>query len=307
MAFSIPYRDQPYTPIVGPPTAPINFCEEDFAISPYIGEVVNTLTNIAYIVYATKGLRRLPRNAHFAARSLYYGLALVGTCSALFHGLLKHYAQLADDTSMIIATSCVLHRATVYGRSDVFTRTFSTLLLTSVVAETIYHVLYDANNKFHEISFLVLLLLVIWRTRKLITSRVPQSADRRLLTSVTIFGTSVFGVAYTLWQLDQIYCSQLTSWKRSIGMPWSFLLEFHGWWHILTAIAAYVFMVMVGDLTSEGDVEFHGSVYSWLGVRSRHAHSNDGLNGHANRHANGKVNGHANGSAMNGGHGMKAS
>jgi dihydroceramidase len=33
-----------------------------------------------------------------------------------------------------------------------------------------------------------------------------------------------------------------------MGMPWGFLLEFHGWWHVLTAIGAYVFMVMVDSL-----------------------------------------------------------
>ena len=32
------------------------------------------------------------------------------------------------------------------------------------------------------------------------------------------------------------------------------LLELHGWWHILTAIGAYIFMVLVEYLTSEDGV-----------------------------------------------------
>ena len=78
-------------------------------------------------------------------------------------------------------------------------------------------------------------------------------------------GCFLFG--YLLWQLDFIYCSELTSLKRAIGMPWSFVLEFHGWWHIFTAIGAHVFMIMVDDLTRE-EVAFTGSPYSWLGGAS---------------------------------------
>jgi len=76
-------------------------------------------------------------------------------------------------------------------------------------------------------------------------------------------GTACFIFGYLLWQLDFIYCAQLTTWKRAIGMPWSFLLEFHGWWHILTAIGAYVFMVMVDSLTQEF-VDLSGGPFAWF-------------------------------------------
>ena len=47
-------------------------------------------------------------------------------------------------------------------------------------------------------------------------------------------------------------------------MPWSFVLEFHGWWHILTAIGAYVFMVMVDSLTQDV-VDLSGGPFAWFG------------------------------------------
>lgn len=56
---------------------------------------------------------------------------------------------------------------------------------------------------------------------------------------------------YLLWQLDFIFCSELTALKHAVGIPWGFLLELHGWWHILTAIGAHTFMVMVDGLTRE--------------------------------------------------------
>jgi dihydroceramidase len=68
---------------------------------------------------------------------------------------------------------------------------------------------------------------------------------------------------YFLWQLDGIFCSELTALKRSIGMPWGFLLEMHGWWHLFTAIGAYVFMVMVDSLTRD-ELELPGRRFAWL-------------------------------------------
>ena len=57
--------------------------------------------------------------------------------------------------------------------------------------------------------------------------------------------------------MDTRYCAPLTALKRHIGMPWSFVLEFHGWWHVLTAVGAYLFMAMVESLTRE-EVDFSG-------------------------------------------------
>lgn len=34
-------------------------------------------------------------------------------------------------------------------------------------------------------------------------------------------------------------------------MPWGFLLELHGWWHILTAVGAQTFMIMIDVLTRD--------------------------------------------------------
>jgi hypothetical protein len=80
--------------------------------------------------------------------------------------------------------------------------------------------------------------------------------------------TVFFLTGYLLWNLDFIYCAQLTKWKRAIGMPWSFVLEFHGWWHIFTAIGAYIFMVMVDSLTQDV-VDLSGGPFAWFNKERR--------------------------------------
>lgn len=72
---------------------------------------------------------------------------------------------------------------------------------------------------------------------------------------------------YVLWQIDFRYCAQLTQLKRAVGMPWSFVFEFHGWWHILTAVGAYSFMALVESLTEEKVVVTtrpFGLIIHWL-------------------------------------------
>ncbi|TIA56697.1 hypothetical protein D6C77_06741 [Aureobasidium pullulans] len=184
---SISYRAQPLSPAFGSPTARANFCEEDFVIVSFIAEFINTCTNAAYIFYAARALRRLPKDASFAAKSLYYGLGLVGVCSSLFHGLLSYHAQMADDTSMIVATSIVLQRAMTYRKTPTFINWFSGLLLLAVITETTYHVMMDEQTV-HELSFVSLIIAVAAKTRSLIKLRVQQPKDKKMLQKAVIFG-----------------------------------------------------------------------------------------------------------------------
>ena len=79
---------------------------------------------------------------------------------------------------MSVATSCVLHRAMTFQQSETYTRKFTTVLLASMIIETIYHSVM--NEEFvHQASWLVLLVLVAWKTRALIRERLhllPASA-----------------------------------------------------------------------------------------------------------------------------------
>jgi len=53
----------------------------------------------------------------------------------------------------------------------------------------------------------------------------------------------IFVSGFAIWNVDNILCSSITATKRAIGMPLSFLLELHGWWHIFTGVGAYICML----------------------------------------------------------------
>jgi dihydroceramidase len=47
----------------------------------------------------------------------------------------------------------------------------------------------------------------------------------------------------------------LRAFRQRIGVPWAFLFEFHGWWHILTAVGASQFMNVLREVREEVDRE----------------------------------------------------
>lgn len=60
--------------------------------------------------------------------------------------------------------------------------------------------------------------------------------------------SGLFG--YFLWSIDFHLCKYVTAFKHSIGLPWGFFFELHGWWHIFTGIGAYVGMTLVEYLVT---------------------------------------------------------
>lgn len=96
-------------------------------------------------------------------------------------------SESADDTSMQIATACCLHRASTFGKSKEYSRNVALALIGSITVETLYHS-YMNEHVVHELTFVFLILLVIWQTRALINKRVERAEDKYNLRRLAIFG-----------------------------------------------------------------------------------------------------------------------
>lgn len=89
---------------------------------------------------------------------------------------------------MIVATACVLHRAWTFQQKPSYTRNFTAILLASMTVETVYHSVM--NEEFvHQASWLMLLLLVAWKTRALIQERAKSPEQKRMLSRLIAFGS----------------------------------------------------------------------------------------------------------------------
>jgi dihydroceramidase len=64
------------------------------------------------------------------------------------------------------------------------------------------------------------------------------------------FGKSIgfLAVGYTLWQIDLEKCIELRQLKQALGLPWAWVFELHGWWHVLTALGASQYVRLIREL-----------------------------------------------------------
>jgi hypothetical protein len=91
---------------------------------------------------------------------------------------------------MQIATACCLHRASTFGKSQKYSRNVALLLIGGITLETLYHS-YMNEHVVHELTFLFLILLVIGRTRSLISKRVEKAEDKQNLRRLAVFGAGM--------------------------------------------------------------------------------------------------------------------
>ncbi|KAF2031942.1 alkaline ceramidase family protein [Setomelanomma holmii] len=247
------YPAAPREGAYGPVTSNHNFCEEDYLITPYIGEFINTLTNATYVIYGLHGLRRVgPRKDGGLISTLafpYWGLIGVGVLSAWFHATLKYHSQMGDDLSMFLAVGAILHQLLCFEAPPTQRRKYTAAILGSVVPVSMYHVWAD-EIYVHEITFAIMIFLVSRRIRALIKKQVKSEESRKRLGRMTSSGLACGLFGYFLWNIDFHLCSHVTAFKRYIGLPWGFIFELHGWWHILTGICSYVSMAMVEYLVT---------------------------------------------------------
>ncbi|KAL5362645.1 ceramidase [Aspergillus floccosus] len=252
----------------GSPTSHANFCESDYALSRYIAEFVNSLTNVVYIIYGIYGLRHLRRKVDIhdesSFRALpYWGLIAVGLCSFAFHVSLKYHTQMMDDLSMHFAIFPVLHRVltTKYNRRDsvIMAIVLGTVFLFLVT----FHVITD-ELIVHSVSFVGTVTVIGVHTIRLVNNQtLPGTASRRQIWAMVRFGAAIFNLGYWLWLVDHWACGFLTKAREAIGLPWAFVLELHGWWHICTGIGAYIFIAVIDHLVSGEGLRETQQSFSW--------------------------------------------
>jgi dihydroceramidase len=97
---------------------------------------------------------------------------------------------------------------------------------------------YSLNKLWlHNWTF-ILLVTAIWpRVLYLIRTRLKGETKREAVRNFR-FGGICFLMGFVVWLIDGAACGWLRQTRANIGLPWGFLLELHGWWHILTSIGA---------------------------------------------------------------------
>ncbi|KAF8867260.1 alkaline ceramidase [Acephala macrosclerotiorum] len=277
MGFTLPHIKYPSPrPDEGywhPVTSTINWCEEDYYLTIYSAEIVNTLTNLLFIYLGIKGIRNCLKYEHDSVFLVaFIGYLLVGSGSFAFHSTLKYPMQLVDELSMIY-TACLMCYATFsFSKSRVVRQLLGGgLLFLAVFITLYYHYLQDPV--FHQNAFAIITATVVfrsmyvmevnirpslrakWRTvpPKPETEKVTEEErlaneqrDRAIIKEMWImvaFGLTIFLGGFGIWALDNQYCSTIRRWRHAVGLPWGIFFEGHGWWHVMTGIGSYYYIV----------------------------------------------------------------
>jgi dihydroceramidase len=175
-------------------------------------------------------------------------LLLVGVCSFLFHATLRQSAQFSDDVSMLFLAGALLQRLSCAGQPPPRARAITAAIYTTVGGMSAVY-MRSGNLLIHVSMFMAMLLLVGLRTVYLISRQAGASAQEKARYSWRFGGVCAYlGLAFLLWNIDLEWCHELRSLRDAVGLPWAWLLELHGWWHVLTAVGAALHMDLVRDL-----------------------------------------------------------
>ncbi|KAH6664140.1 hypothetical protein VD0002_g3927 [Verticillium dahliae] len=253
-SFGFPYDDSNgHEGFWGPKTVTLNFCEEDYVVSYYCAEICNTLTNLLFLWLGARGIQNCLKHHHDRVFVIsFLGYIIVGAGSTAFHSTLKYPMQLVDELSMIY-TTCVMCFATfTYRRSNLFSAFLGLALIALAAFITAYYHI-SKDPLFHQNSYGILTAIVLLRSvyvmetelRPKLHAQDPAKAKRILATMWLMVGTglTVFLGGFFIWNLDNHYCNTITRWRRHVGLPWGILLEGHGWWHLMTGLGGYYYIV----------------------------------------------------------------
>ncbi|CEP25083.1 YDC1 [Cyberlindnera jadinii] len=243
LPFSFPYPLEAQTGYWDKVTSTIDWCEENYVVSPYVAEAMNTLSNSVFILLAVFAVYSSVKNKHeirFAIISL--GFMLVGVGSWLFHMTLKYEFQLLDELPMIYATCVPMWSIFSEGRDSttsvviLLTVIFSANLLTAIY-------MYFKDPTIHQVAYAIMNVIIVLKSYLLTEENVHDERAKKNLFRTMGLGIAIFLSGYFLWNMDVHFCDSWIDLRRFLGMPYGFFFELHSWWHILTGTGVYFYVV----------------------------------------------------------------
>lgn len=223
-----------------------------------------------------KGIQSCRRYGHDTIFQVaFYGYLVVGAGSFLFHSTLKYPMQLVDELSMIYTTCLMCYASFSYSRPLGFRIVLAVALTSLAVFITLYYH-YLQDPVFHQNAYALLTIVVVLRSMYTmeVTLRpslrhsteedrlARQKKDLPVLSKerqhyenvrdvrtlktmwfMVAYGLAMFLGGFFIWTLDNRFCPTLRRWRRAVGLPWGLFLEGHGWWHVMTGIGAYLYII----------------------------------------------------------------
>uniref|UniRef100_A0A3B3RT20 Alkaline ceramidase n=1 Tax=Paramormyrops kingsleyae TaxID=1676925 RepID=A0A3B3RT20_9TELE len=224
----------------GRPTSTLDWCEENYAVSFYIAEFWNTVSNLIMIVPPLYGALQTFRDGIEIRFVLaFLGIAAVGVGSWCFHMTLQYEMQVWVLPFFGISNLPLLCFWFFSDRYECFKqeKTVHFLLITILLGFSISVTLVYLQWKepvFHQVVYGMLVSCLVLRSL-FIVSWVYPNLRRLAYTSL-----AVFLLGFALWNIDNLFCSTLQSARKRVPPLVGAMTQFHALWHILTGLGSYL-------------------------------------------------------------------
>lgn len=244
------YSPEQYSGYWGIPSSTIDWCEENYAVSNYLAEFVNTLTNAIFILLAFYALRNAIKNEfEFRFVLVSFGFMLVGIGSWLFHMTLQYDFQLLDELPMIYATCIPFWSVFQVKKSKKESIQIAiSVFLGAATLTAVY--LYFKDPTIHQVAYALLTITVLAKSVLQAQAYVHDPVAQKHLRLTLISGVCEFLGAWGLWNADIHLCGFWRQLRHEVGIPYGFIFELHGWWHLLTGLAVYKYLMYLEYLRS---------------------------------------------------------
>ncbi|GJJ71100.1 dihydroceramidase [Entomortierella parvispora] len=226
-----------------PNTASIDWCENNYVVTPYIAEFWNSTSSMAILILASMGYFALPKGAPKRHRLTMATFAIIGLGSVLFHGTLRHKMQLLDELPMLYSATVMMFICieTKYGKQGVWLRAVLALWLAlttyifSTTTGTIQSISFQTNYMLMQFG-MIYYLRDFHVERRAIR---PNPDVSTLIRSAWRYALS----AATVWLVDYNLCIYING--VSPESFFSFNPQFHAWWHLFSCVAVYHLAILI--------------------------------------------------------------
>mmetsp|Transcript_428 Transcript_428/g.977 ORF Transcript_428/g.977 Transcript_428/m.977 type:complete len:266 (+) Transcript_428:60-857(+) len=228
-----------------PHTSSIDFCEANYRFTPYVAELLNSITSIPIALAGVLAWATTPSPYQTSLRFVLCWLAFIaiGLGSAAFHSTLRRSAQAMDEVPMVLANLVfVFCLQRPKGRAA---KLWAQGLSLSAVLLVVLYIWYEAYVVFFLMYGSVVVYLTLESAKQAFTSKDRHNCE--VLQALWKFGIGLYGAGFTLWVADNLVCAQL-----GYG-------HLHILWHFLACWGTLIFVLLLMAFTADEDgykVEF---------------------------------------------------
>jgi len=220
----------------GPPTSSIDWCEQNYALLPWVAEAFNTFSSLAMVIAGVLGLSR--RSFAREVRIAFALLVLVGLGSIAFHATLRFELQMLDELPMLYLVTWLTWLLIENRPQPRFGRWFPVALVVYVLLATGATIQRGGAQflAFH-LSFGTLEMLCLVR----VTWLALQPGNEPVRRSFGL-GLAAYATGIAVWFVDLKHCAFVSVTLPSHGIPNP---QLHAWWHVLVSIGFFLLLRVI--------------------------------------------------------------